>query len=160
MRKWFVMIPEPIMYYMSPVDASIVVLKNTGSIRKIPRSLVHCLRKPAMHEGSEASWASRLTLTQPSMSITTEWLYFTIFFQLSNCSLHSLKSFDHHLRHFSDEFPSPVQTYTLSLVKDKGSFCSFLPAWLFMLAVAESSCSSSSSSGATHHRRWPLVLVW
>ena len=54
----------------------------------------------------------------------------------------SPKSYGHHLRHFSCGFPIPEQTYSLSCVKDRSSFVGFFPAWLFMLVVAESSCST------------------
>ena len=50
------------------------------------------------------------------------------FFTLNNCSLHSPKFYGWYLRRFSGRFPSPVETYDLSFVKDGGSFCRLFPS--------------------------------
>ena len=63
-----------------------------------------------------------------SATITTEWLHFSIFFLLNNCSWHSPKYYGHHLRHFSGGVPSPRQTYNLSFIKDRGPFCRLFPS--------------------------------
>ena len=49
------------------------------------------------------------------------------FFRWAIVLAQSYKSYEHHLRHFSGGFPSLLQTYNLSFVKDRGSFCKLFP---------------------------------
>ena len=72
-----------------------------------------------------------------SATITAEWLYFTILFQQSNCSLHSHMAiiWDTSLADFLARY-KPINSF-LSNTEDR--FVGLFSAWLFILVVAESS---------------------
>ena len=80
------------------------------------------------------------------------------FFPLSNCYLHSPKSYGHHLRHFSGRFPSSVQTYNLSFVKDRGSFCRLFSQREYSCLLSRRTVAVLTTS-ETESNYWPRSVI-